>query len=326
MPAANLGVLSGPYSVDQGVDFSGQGVIPALAPGRVTDVGKVSIIEGGTYPYVIYRLGAGPYKGQYVYLMESFTPTVHVGEHVKAGQAIGVRRSGKNPGPDVGIEIGFNKQAKGINPVAPLYPNPHSPKAAGETMARYISNLNGSSTVTAKPPSSGGGVLGGLESAATDLYKANPVNVETTLLGGAVGGASHIPVVGGIFGEIQSANDAFKFLFSIRGLQTIGGGIIFLMGLYLLARQVGLAANAPGIITAAVAPELAVSERIASAAGPKIKPSVAAASEARTRRTGTRPSRSSSSGGRRTVRNVYYLDDRPQSRAISDPATNDIGF
>jgi len=136
--------------VDQGVDFTGSGLIPALGNGIVTDVGSSHIIEGGSYPVVIYRLTSGPYKGQYIYVAENFIPTVKVGDKLSLGKSIG-RAKGSYPY----TETGFNRQAKGWNPVAPLGSNPHGATSAGQQMLDYIDSLTGLKI------SGGGSVAGG---------------------------------------------------------------------------------------------------------------------------------------------------------------------
>lgn len=138
--------------VDQGVDFSGSGLIPALGSAIVTDVGSSHIIEGGSYPVVIYRLTSGQYKGQYVYVAENFVPTVKVGDKLSLGKSIG-RAKGEYPY----IEIGFNQQAKGWNPVAPLGSNPHAATSAGSQMLAFIDSLTGMKI----SGGSGGGKTGG---------------------------------------------------------------------------------------------------------------------------------------------------------------------
>lgn len=131
------GVLShGNYAgTDQGVDFTGSGPIPALDKGKVTAVRTVSIEEGGSYPLVAYQLQAGPYKGRYVYVMENFQPQVQRGQQLEQGDPIG-EAAGRYPY----IEYGFASGPDG-SPAAPLYPNPHAPKAEGETMWSYMQGL-----------------------------------------------------------------------------------------------------------------------------------------------------------------------------------------
>lgn len=126
--------------VDQGVDFRGKGLIPALGAGVVTDVGTSSILEGGTYPFVVYKLTSGPKAGQYIYVAENFIPSVQKGTRLKAGESIG-----KAVGSYPYIEIGFNKSGSGWNPVAPLGQNPHAATNAGNQMLSFMEQVTGAS-------------------------------------------------------------------------------------------------------------------------------------------------------------------------------------
>lgn len=196
--------------VDQGVDFRGAGAIPALDAGVVTDVGHASIVEGGTYPYIVYQLTSGPYKGHFVYLAENFTPVVHKGQHVKQGQAVGMAK-GSYPY----IEIGWNKTPTGWNAVAPL----GGATSAGQAMKKYIYGLIGTAAPVTVP------------AGASDT-------------GGAAGGASSIPVVGGVIGGAEATAHFFGKLldphFWLRAVEVVGGFLIVMLGLYLLTRQAGV--------------------------------------------------------------------------------------
>ena len=207
---------------DQGVDFTGAGQIPALAPAVVTAIGSTHIIEGGTYPYVVYQLKGGPYKGQYVYTMESFVPHVHVGDHLKAGQSIGYAT-----GNGVGIETGFNQGGTSLNPVAPLYPNPHSPKPAGVQMWKYIQGQIGAGPPVTSPAPTSGLTDKQIAQAAANAMDNRPTD----------------PLTGAVEGPAKAI--AWVFENPLRLLEVFGGGILLLMGLYLLVRQVGLAADVP---------------------------------------------------------------------------------
>lgn len=46
--------------------------------------------------------------------------------------------------------------------------------------------------------------------------------------------------IGDITGTFTSITDAFKFIFSYRFLEILGGGLLLLMGLYLLSKQFGV--------------------------------------------------------------------------------------
>lgn len=95
----------------------------------------------------------------------------------------------------------------------------------------------------AKYPKGGGGssfwshLEQGFSQGATDaLGGLNPALGAITGAAGGVGGiVSGASSVGTVLGDLTSAS------FWIRALEVIGGGILLLLGLYLLARQVGLA-------------------------------------------------------------------------------------
>ncbi len=224
MPVASWGIFSaGHYAgVDQGVDFTGAGAIPALDQATVTDVGRAHIVEDGTYPVVVYRLNAGPYRGSYVYTAENFTPTVHKGQHLRQGQSIG-HAAGRYPY----IEIGFNKSATGWNAVAPL----GGATAAGAAMKKYIYGLIGSAPPVTTPVGGGAGGVLNVVSAA-----ANPAGA---VIGAAGGVTSAATGTAHLLGHLTDPR------FWIRALEVVGGGLILLLGAYLLAKQVGLGSDAP---------------------------------------------------------------------------------
>lgn len=216
---------------DQGVDYRGQGAIPALGTGVVTDVGTSGIIEGGKYPYIVYRLTSGPFKGHFVYVAENFVPKVKVGTKLKIGQVIGIA-----PGKFPYTETGFNKTGKGWNPVAPLSPtNPHSATPAGSSMLSYIQGLEGQKHGTS--------LLGSAENIGSSALGVvtNPVGTVTGLVGSGVSA-----VTGGIGSEIDSIAAKILDAFAI-----IGGGVVFVLGFTLIAADVGLSTKA-GKIAAAV--------------------------------------------------------------------------
>lgn len=235
----NFGILTADNyaGTDQGVDFKGAGAIPALGSGVVTDVGKVHIIEGGAWPYVVYRLNSGPYKGHFVYVMENFVPTVKKGSRVVLGQTIG-----RSPGKFPYIEIGFNRTATGLNPVAPLGPNAHAATPAGSTMWNYIQGLAGLKR-------GGGGITGALGGAADAAGSAaeTAAGVFTDPLGAA----------GSLFGKGASAAGnaiaqpleeiAMKML---DAFAIAGGGFVFIFGFALVAADIGLSSKAGRAVAA----------------------------------------------------------------------------
>ena len=90
-------------------------------------------------------------------------------------------------------------------------------------------------------------------SAAVATYNGGggPSNAPGSTSGSLGGALDHIPGVA----QIESVG---KFLgkitdpaFLLRALEVMGGGILILLGLYLLAKQIGLAPDAPAIASAA---------------------------------------------------------------------------
>jgi hypothetical protein len=85
--------------IDQGVDFSGSGPVLAIGDAVITET------NGGGWPggpFMSYRLTSGPFAGRYVYVAENITPTVSVGQTVRAGQQIATMFNG-----GTGIETGW---------------------------------------------------------------------------------------------------------------------------------------------------------------------------------------------------------------------------
>ena len=98
-----------PERIDQGVDYSGSGILSAIGDGKVTYVGT----SGTGWPgaFVEYQLTGGPDSGRYVYYAESISPAagLHVGQTVRAGQPIASINGG--------IEIGWGSGV-GTQPAA----------------------------------------------------------------------------------------------------------------------------------------------------------------------------------------------------------------
>lgn len=78
-----------------------------------------------------------------------------------------------------------------------------------------------------------GGITGAVQGAAGSVGSA------------VSGAASDVGAVTSFLGDLSKAS------VWLRGLQIAGGGIILLLGLYLLAKQVGLAADLPAPVSAA---------------------------------------------------------------------------
>jgi hypothetical protein len=124
--------------VDQGIDFTGRGTIHALADGVIERLQR----EGSGWPgrgaLLVYRITSGPAAGKRVYVAEDYAVAsgLRVGSKVSRGQLIG-RVDSSYPG----IEVGW--AGPGGSPIAPLNPNPHSPKAAGRDFNNFVRGLGG---------------------------------------------------------------------------------------------------------------------------------------------------------------------------------------
>jgi hypothetical protein len=111
----------------------------------------------------------------------------------------------------------------------------------GDTPAQEISRISAS-------PWDAGHYGNGrsLSNAFTQTYGLAALTAKgstTPIAGGGIqNNAGGIPnPVSGVTDAIGSITDAFKFIFSYRFLEILGGGLLLLLGLYLLARQLGVA-------------------------------------------------------------------------------------
>jgi hypothetical protein len=122
-----------PSRIDQGVDYSGAGPIDALGPGRVILVSTTDTDWGNGDVWVSYQLLAGSYEGDYVYVAEGISPTVHDGELISAGWQIGLFNGHS-------IEIGF---ALGEGDLALAHTVYHegADTAAGRAMNNLLTSL-----------------------------------------------------------------------------------------------------------------------------------------------------------------------------------------
>lgn len=135
---------------------------------------------------------------------------------------------------------------------------PQSPQAANawawspagvdyalSSMSKVAGGLRGPATVTAivtrfeRPANPGGEITAALADYghAPSTRSKGAAGAATGGSGGGGGGGG-----GGIFGGIESA---ISFVFSIRFVEIVGGGLLVLLGLMLLAKQVGLAPPTP---------------------------------------------------------------------------------
>jgi hypothetical protein len=122
-----------PSRIDQGVDYSGTGPIDAIGPGRVVLVSTDDTGWGNGDGWVAYQLTAGSYAGDYIYVAEGITPTVHHGELVSAGLQIG-EFNGHS------IEIGFALGQADLALAHAVY-HEGADTAAGRTMNTLLTSL-----------------------------------------------------------------------------------------------------------------------------------------------------------------------------------------
>lgn len=218
------GELVGPGAsyagVDQGIDFTGGFDVYALDRAVITRVSRGGSGWPGEGAVVNYRLLSGPAAGRYVYVAEDFAPRsgLRPGMIVQRGESIG-RATGSGKAP--GIEVGW-AQPSGI----PLAPRP-APRPApqytpqGENFRQFVA--------------AGAGRAPGVPS----LSSINSA-------------ARHVPGVAQAEGVVGAGVSVATFIgrltdpaYILRGLQIVAGGVLVLVGLALLVRQVALAADLP---------------------------------------------------------------------------------
>jgi hypothetical protein len=90
--------------IDQGVDYAGSGVLSAIGSGRITYLATTH--TGWPGAFIEYQLVNGANRGCYVFYAEGVTPVqgLHVGQTVRAGQAVATLI----PTASSGIEIGWS--------------------------------------------------------------------------------------------------------------------------------------------------------------------------------------------------------------------------
>jgi hypothetical protein len=121
--------------VDQGVDFGGEGPVYAIGPARITNVSTTSGWPGGGA--VGYTLTSGAKAGAGIYFVENITPSVRPGQLVDHQTVIATMH---NAYPYT--ESGWAHPGT-VNPIASLYPNPHSPKTEGQNFYNWLQTLEG---------------------------------------------------------------------------------------------------------------------------------------------------------------------------------------
>jgi murein DD-endopeptidase MepM/ murein hydrolase activator NlpD len=98
-----------PERIDMGVDYAGQGPVVALGSGRVFNTNGAGW-PGGSF--IGITLDSGPYARLSYFIAEDIVPAVKVGQHVLAGQVIGMMYNGGS-----GIETGW-ASGRGDEPLA----------------------------------------------------------------------------------------------------------------------------------------------------------------------------------------------------------------
>ena len=249
-PRLNAVASGGSFAgTDQGFDITGGPFnIFALGNGIITRLERSGSGWPGEGALLVYRLTSGPAAGRYVYTAEDFAPAagLNVNDPVRAGQVIGqATGSGKAPG----IELGF------ADPAGHAYGSPNG--GPNQPMARAFLQLV--DQLSAGNPMTGDS----LTSPRDWLHALNPASLpsDAAAAAGAVNaGARHIPGVaqaeGAVTGVYNASVSVGTFLgkltdpnFWIRALQIVGGAFLIATGLYLLAKQVGLATPpAPALI------------------------------------------------------------------------------
>lgn len=215
--------------VDQGIDFTGSGPVYALGNGKITAIhpmGTARFNDGlpGGGSELVYQLGN---LDKYVYVAEDFLikSGLKVGDTITKGQVLGNVNS-----TWPGIETGYSTSQG--SPLQPLLPRGSVYPASG-----YGAQFQ--ADVKATSPGGGSGSL-----TSPGAIFGNPFGK-----GGIVSSDSKVPGVGAVVGVVDSVP---KFLGKltdpnlwIRVLEIVGGSVLFLAGLYLLVKDVGLGVNVP---------------------------------------------------------------------------------
>ena len=311
-PATGSGVKF--QRIDQGVDLDYAGNFTAVAPGVIVHIdpnfynGTPAVYERLDKPVTV---DGRTYKG--VYYAET-KALVHVGQTVKTGQPV------SGPGA---AEIGF--ASKFGSSTSSWLPSAHNSYTEGKQTTAGADFLN---AIGGKPSGGSSGGISFTSVASTVGDIANPVSGIISAGGGIVSTAGSVAsdasAVTNFLAELTSA------AFWLRALEVVGGGILMLLGLYLLARQVGLGADVPAPVSAAAgaipqvrearaASELAGAHRAGQLQGARRAGRESIAREGTPRRRTT-----VSAGGDEVATRREQV--RRRAAASSNPASNDIPF
>jgi hypothetical protein len=165
--------------LDQGIDFTGPGVVHALGAGVITRLERSGSGWPGEGALLVYQVTDkhSPVYGRYFYVAEDFAPVSHleVGHQIANGQILGLATgSGRAPGIEAGFAVDAQGQAYG-NP-SEGHSGPPDPQATALDTYIKAASKNG-----------GGGLLSRIEKAVTN---PNPLENPLTDPLGAAGSAA----------------------------------------------------------------------------------------------------------------------------------------
>jgi hypothetical protein len=163
--------------LDQGIDFTGPGLVRALGAGRITRLqpsGSGWPGEGAIVAYQITEKGS-PLDGRFMYIAEDFRAIrgLQVGSTFKRGQVLGVATgSGLAPG----IETGFASDAQGHAYGNPKEGHGAEPDPEARALQAYLEGganaYEGVRGITSKEGSIAKGLAEGLGAAAKGVQDA----------------------------------------------------------------------------------------------------------------------------------------------------------
>lgn len=127
-----------PERIDNGVDYSGTGVLTSIGWGRITYVGTSN--TGWPGAFIEYRLLHGYYAGRYVYYAEGVRPAreIHVGKIVRPGRVVAHLIRGWSTGIEIGWGAGI-----GTETLAEKYHQYKFPTRCGKNFSAFVSRLGG---------------------------------------------------------------------------------------------------------------------------------------------------------------------------------------
>jgi len=206
---------------DEGVDFTSSSPYMAVAPGRVVHIDP-NFYNGTAAVYIRLdkpvSVNGRTYDG--LYYAET-SPMVRVGQHVTPGQDV------IGPGnAEIGFARRFGKSDASWLPAAHGVYHEGDPTQAGQDFLSTVGSGGGGSFWSNLYHGSGASTV---------------VGVVTGTAGAVTGTVSTVEAVGGFLGKLTDPH------FILRGMEIVGGALIALLGLYLLAKQAGLGEGAPQV-------------------------------------------------------------------------------